>query len=115
MGFEGLISIGHDLVRKRCMRWGWSHWVLSHSANDKEFVHADFIDIAFALVLPDVRSLVESSFYGKIGALLQFRRNGRQITVEDEAEPIRVLRRLVVATETIGLPKPGFRHGHGGG
>ena len=41
---------------------------MSHAANDKEFVHADFINIAFALVLPDVRSLVERSFDVKIGA-----------------------------------------------
>ena len=88
---------------------------MSHSANDKEFVHADFIDIAFPFVLPDVRALVESSFYVKIGALFQFRREGRQITVEDEAEPTSVLRRVVVATETIGLTKPSFGHGHGGG
>src|SRR5437899_2968731 len=97
------------------MQWGRSRWVLSHSADDKEFVHADFINIPFALVRPDVRPLVESSFDVKIGALFQFRREGRQITVEDEAEPTSVLRRVVVATETIGLSKPGFGHGHGRG
>ena len=85
------------------------------SANDKKFVHADFINIALVFVLPDVRPLVESSFDIKIGALFKFRREDRQIPVEDEAEPIGMLGRLVVAGETIGLSKPGIGNGHGGG
>src|ERR1700704_569312 len=83
--------------------------VFRHAANDKEFVHADFINIPLVFVLADViRPLVEGSFDIKIDAFFKLRRQDRQIPVEDEAEPIGVLSRLFVASEAIGLSKPGI-------
>ena len=87
---------------------------MRHAGNDEEFVHADFINIALVFVLADVRPLVESSFDVKIGAFFEFRRKNCQISVEDEAEPIGVLGRLVLACEAIGLSKAGIGNGHGG-
>src|ERR1700692_1777472 len=57
-GFERRSVIGHDLVRERRMRLGRGGRLLRHAANDKEFVHADFVNIALVIVLPDVKPLV---------------------------------------------------------
>src|SRR5882672_7627376 len=110
-GFERLSAIGHDLVREFRGRLGRGGQVLCHAPNDKKLVNADFVNIAVAFILADVRALIEGSFDVKIRALFQFDRKRRQVPVEDQAEPIGMLGRIVVASEAIGLAKPGIRTG----
>src|SRR6267378_2850253 len=96
------------------MRFRQNWWVLPCSTNYEEFVHCDFIDIARVFVLPDEGPLVEGAIDVKVCAFLKFGRKDRQIPVENEAEPIGVVSRLIFARETIRLSKPRIGNRHGG-
>src|ERR1700686_763680 len=96
------------------MRLSLNWWVLPRATNYEEFVHCDFIDIARVFVLPDERPLVEGAIDVNVCAFLKFGREDRQIPVEDEAEPIGVVSRLVFAREAIGLSKSSIGNRHGG-